>query len=276
MTDADTGEHQISGAKHIVSRLMAESLMSRQVLAQTDRQPTVALLPDVNVVKVGGQSIMDRGRSALLPVLDELGRLSAQHKLLIAAGEGTRARHVYHIASDLGLPTGLLSILGNLVAEQNALIITSLMMQYGAVRVPVQLIPIFLNGGMPVVLSGMAPYQWYEQPPRVGRIPEHRTDSGSYLTAEGFGCQRLIYVKDQDGLFTDNPRTNPSAEFIPRIHAGELLQRQLPDLPIEPVVLEMMLNGRMTKQLQLINGLVPGTITRALEGEPVGTVVYVD
>lgn len=236
MTSATQGHGEISGAKHMVSRLMAESLMSRKVLRQTETQRPVSLLPDLNVVKVSGQSIMDRGRDALIPLLEELGQVSSDRRLLIAAGEGTRARHLYHIATDLGLPTGLLSTLGNLVSEQNALVITALMMRYGAVRVPVVLIPIFLNGGLPVGLSGMAPFSWWEQPPRVGRIPEHRTDAGAFLTTEGFGCRSVIYAKDQDGLFEEDPRTNPGTKLIPRIGARELLERRMPDLPIEPVV----------------------------------------
>src|SRR5438105_2961310 len=87
----------VGGAKHIASRLMAESLMDRRVLSQTDKQPMLLLLPDTNVIKIGGQSILDRGRTALLPVVDELGASLARHKMIISVGEGTRARHAYDI-----------------------------------------------------------------------------------------------------------------------------------------------------------------------------------
>lgn len=270
MTDV---QPEVSGAKHIVSALMAESLMSRDLLRRTDTAGTISLLPQVNVIKIGGQSVLDRGPEALLPLLDELGAACGQHKLLIAAGEGTRARHVYHIAADLGLPTGMLSILGNLVAEQNALIITALMMPWGAVRVPVALIPIFLNGGLPVVLSGMAPFQWYAPPSRGGRIPEHRSDAGAFLTAEGFGCRTMIYAKDVDGLYERDPRAHSDARLIGRISARDLLDRNQGELPVEPVVLEMLVNSRLVEQIQLVNALVPGTVTRALNGEPVGTII---
>ena len=51
-----------------------------------------AMMPDVKVLKVGGQSIMDRGRSALFPILDELVAAKDNYKLLICCGGGTRAR----------------------------------------------------------------------------------------------------------------------------------------------------------------------------------------
>jgi molybdenum storage protein len=268
-----------TGARHIQSRLMAESLMDREVLRRTDAQPLLQLLPDVNIIKIGGQSILDRGRTAVMPVVDEIGENLAHHKMIISVGEGTRARHAYAIAADLGLPTGVLSIMGDVISAQNALIITSVMMKYGAVRVPedhFDMFPIFLSSGSPIVISGMAPYRWWEQPSQVGRIPEHRSDAGSFLTSDVFGCRSMIYVKDVDGLYTDDPKTNPDAEFIPRISVRELLQRELPDLPIEPSVLELMRHARQMREIRIVNGLVPGNITRALNGETVGTVIYAD
>jgi isopentenyl phosphate kinase len=35
----------------------------------------------------------------------------------------------------------------------------------------------------------------------------------------------------------------------------------------------MLISARLVSQLQLINGLTPGAITRAVHGEPVGTII---
>ena len=59
------------GARHIDSRLMRESLVDKQVLDNT-HTPIRAILPKLNVIQIGGLSIMDKGKSALLPVLDEI------------------------------------------------------------------------------------------------------------------------------------------------------------------------------------------------------------
>ena len=80
----------------------------------------VAMMPDVKVIKIGGQSVMDRGRAALFPILDELVAVKDEHKLLLCCGGGTRARHVYAVGSDLELPTGVLAALGGYVPRQNA------------------------------------------------------------------------------------------------------------------------------------------------------------
>jgi hypothetical protein len=51
----------------IDSSLPSQSLTDREVIqfSHTDRE--VRMVPDANVLKLGGQSIMDRGRAAVYP-----------------------------------------------------------------------------------------------------------------------------------------------------------------------------------------------------------------
>ena len=271
-----TDGREIAGARHLASRLAAESLQSRTTLRTTDEHTVRALLPNLTVVKIGGSSILDRGPDAILPVIDQLAELAKQRQLLICAGEGARARHAYAIAQDLGLPTGMLATLGESVSEQNALIIGALLMTHGAVNVPIDLVPTLLNSGAPVVISGMPPFGWWEPPPPgPGRIPIHRTDVGAFLIAETFGASTVIYIKDRDALYTADPATRPDAEPIRQISARELKQRGPSTLPIEPAVIDMLLNARQVQRIQLISGLADQMLTRAVHGEPVGTLITV-
>lgn len=75
-----------SGRLHIQSRLTGESLMDKELLAGTETQSVYRLMPDLIVARIGGQSIIDRGRKALLPILDELVEVRQAHKLLITTG----------------------------------------------------------------------------------------------------------------------------------------------------------------------------------------------
>ena len=52
------------------------------------------------------------------------------------------------------------------------------------------------------------------------------------------------------------------------------MDMNLTDLPIERAALEIMTVARNSKQLRIINGLVPGNLTRALSGEDVGTLIH--
>lgn len=108
----------------------------------------------------------------------------------------------------------------------------------------------------------------------MGRIPPQRTDTGCFLIAEVFGARKMIYVKDEDGLYSTDPKKDPKAEFIPRISVQSLLKRDLNDLVVERAVLEIMLNARHIREIQFVNGLKPGQLTAALNGEAVGTIIY--
>ena len=63
---------------------------------------------------------------------------------------------------------------------------------------------------------------------------------------------------------------------IPRISAAELLAADLPDMVIERVVIEYLTRARFCKELQIVNGLTRGLVTRALDGEDVGTIIHAE
>jgi len=264
---------------HIKSKLMGETLVGASFLKSLEYKPTFRVFPDVNVLKVGGQSITDMGARAVLPVIKEIIANAREHKMIISTGGGTRSRHVYAIAMELGMPTGIISKLGQSISEQNALMLTVLLSPHGGIKVGHDDIPklgaYFAQGCIPV-MHGMPPYGYWEHPPEEGRIPSNRTDVGAFLLAEVIGAKQCIFVKDVDGLYTDNPKTNPEAEFIPRIGARELIEKNLDDLVVERVVLDLLTRSQNTSQIQIINGTREGSITRALNGEHVGTIIYSD
>src|SRR3569833_3772667 len=102
MTKLVTGD----GRTHIQSQLMRESLQDRKVLSKTNSVRDIQIFPDVSMVSIGGQSIFDRGKSAILPLVEELAQVKKHHKMVIGVGGGTRVRHTMAVAMDLGLPTG--------------------------------------------------------------------------------------------------------------------------------------------------------------------------
>jgi molybdenum storage protein len=84
------------GRTHIQSQLMRESLQDRGVLSKTDTDRDIQIFPDASLVSIGGQSIFDRGKEAILPLVDELAaikRATPKGKLVIGVGGGTPLRH---------------------------------------------------------------------------------------------------------------------------------------------------------------------------------------
>jgi molybdenum storage protein len=228
--------------------LASGSLSDASVQRATDATPDIAILPWVNVVKIGGQSIMDRGRSAVAPLVEEIVEIlkSKRHKMIPGTGAGTRARHVYSLAIDLGLPVGVLTVLGTAVAWQNAQMLHYLLAQHGIAFVEPEgfsSLPHYLIERGAVICQGMPPYKLWERNPNIGRIPPERTDTGCFLIAEAFGARKMIYVKDEDGLYEADPKKEPSAKHIKRISVQELLKRDFNDLLVERAVLELMLTA---------------------------------
>ena len=130
---------------------------------------------------------------------------------------------------------------------------------------------------IPKILPAISrpPYDLWEHPPAVGKIPPHGSDAGSYLVGEVFGARSVILLKDVDGLYTADPKNDSRAALIDDIGVAELRDRKLPTLPIEPVLLDLLANAKLVKSIRIVNGLVPGNLTRALKGEPVGTLIHV-
>src|ERR1043165_2363956 len=190
--------------------LLNSSLDDERLMAQTGGPPPVQILPEANVIKIGGQSIIDRGRAAVFPLLEEIVANLGRHKMIIGTGAGTRARHAYSVGLDLGLPTGVLSVLGTFVSMQNYLLA-----KHGIPFIePAQFaqLPHYLAERGAVVFFGMPPYIYWHQNPALGRIPPHRTDTGSYLVSEVFGAKSMIYVKDERGLYSADPKKDRRAK----------------------------------------------------------------
>jgi molybdenum storage protein len=265
-----------SGAQHLESGLMRESLVDKDVIARTDGQVT-AILPDVNVIQIGGRSIMDRGRSALLPLLDEIVANQPQHRMIIGVGAGIRSRHIFSVGLDLGLPTGALAALSAKDSAQNAYMVSCLLARHGFVYLEapfvVQLLPAMLAAARGAVFNGIPPYSLWEHPPLIGKLPLHGSDAGSYLVGEVFGARSVIFLKDVDGLYSADPKTDPAAHFIPDIRAHELIDRKFSTLPIEGSVLDLLTRAKLVYGVRLVNGLKPGNLTRALAGESIGTLI---
>jgi molybdenum storage protein len=258
-------------------RLVSGSLSDAALQHATEATPNLAILPWVNVVKIGGQSIMDRGRSAVMPLIDEIVANLPHYKMILGTGAGTRARHVYSLAIDLGMPVGVLTVLGTAVAWQNAQMLQYLLAKYGIAFLEPEAfpsLPHYLMERGAVICQGMPPYKLWEENPEIGRIPPQRTDTGCFLIAEVFGARKMIYVKDEDGLFTADPKKDSNARFIPRISVQDLLRQDLNDLVVERAVLELMVTARHISEIQFVNGLKAGQLTAALAGEPVGTIIY--
>ena len=162
----------------------------------------------------------------------------------------------------------------------NAHMLGTLRSPYGVVAIPPEifghLLPLFIQAAPGVVFNGDPPFSSWEHPPALGRIPPHRSDAGAYLLAECFGCATITLIKDVDGLYDRDPKEHPNACFIHEITVAELRERNLPTLPFDRALLDLLEHARLVTRIQIINGLEPDRLEGALRGERVGTIVRQD
>jgi molybdenum storage protein len=274
MSELSSGD----GRTHINSRLMRESLQNVGVLSQTDSDHDLKVFPDVTLVSIGGQSIFDRGRAAILPLVEELVEIKRDRsvKMVIGVGGGTRVRHTISIALDLGLPVGGVAQLVGAMEELNAIMLNALLAPHGSM--PMQRdhfwdLPLYFDAGITPIAISVPPYHFWEPPPEAGHLPMHGSDFGLFQLAEVLGMKQVIYVKDEDGLYDRDPKRHPDARRFEKLTLAELMP-QLPDENIlDRELFHAWSHAKNLSRITIVNGLVRGQLTRALRGEDVGTVI---
>ena len=259
------------------NRLQGETLVRRGTVDMYENRPPIRLTPHLHVIKIGGHGVIDYGSKIVLPVIEEIGELSRTYQILVVTGGGVRTRHVLDIGLDLGMPTGVLAELSSKTSDQNATMLSILLSKWQGEKIAsddLLDLPKKLHLGILPVMPGTPPYGLLEYSGKGHEIPVHRTDTGALLAAEVVGAQSCILGKNIDGLYTKNPTKYPDAELIPEISASELLAMEMEDLGVEPKMLELMVHAQHLKAVYVVNAHKPGRITAAVEGKPIGTIIW--
>lgn len=263
--------------KHVASPLARQTLLDSNLTRPVAGKRPIRILPWLQVIKIGGRSIMDRGADAIVPIVEELRKLLPEHRLLIMTGAGIRARHLYSVALDLGLPVGSLAPLAASEAGQNGHILGTLLAPDGVSYIEkptvADQLALHLTATRAVVASAFPPYHHHEFP--GARIPPHRADTGAFLVADALGAAGLTIVEDVDGVYTADPNgpDGAKAQLLKETSYAELAKQQ-GTLPFDRALLEVMATARHIERVQVVNGLKPGSLTAALRGEHVGTLIH--
>ncbi len=266
------------GRTHIQSNLMRESLQDKSVLSTTDSDRDIQIFPDCSLVMIGGQSIFDRGKAAILPLVEELIEIKKDRKLklVLGVGGGTRVRHTVSIAIDLGLPVGGIAQLVGAMEELNAILLNTLLASHGSM--PLQRehfwdLPLYFDAGITPIAISVPPYHFWEPPPEEGHLPMHGSDFGMFQLAEVLSMKQLIFVKDEEGLYDKDPKRHQDAKLIRNITLPELMKNLPQENILDLELFHAWSSAKNLKRVQIINGLERGNLTRALRGEDLGTVI---
>ncbi|MDX6663876.1 MAG: uridylate kinase [Solirubrobacteraceae bacterium] len=103
--------------------------------------------------------------------------------------------------------------------------------------------------------------------------PFFTTDTAAALRAVEVHAEAILMAKNGvEGVYSADPRTDPSAQFIERISHMDALQRGLKVM--DATALTLCMENRLP--LHVFNMDTPGNIDRIVSGEPVGTVIATD
>ena len=102
--------------------------------------------------------------------------------------------------------------------------------------------------------------------------PYFSTDTTAAQRALEVGAQVVLMAKGVDGVYDDDPRTNPDARRFDRLTPAEVLARNLKVADATAISLCQ----ENDLPIVVFNLLVEGNIARAVRGETIGTLVSTD
>jgi uridylate kinase len=99
--------------------------------------------------------------------------------------------------------------------------------------------------------------------------PFFTTDTTAALRAAEIGADAVLKATRVDGIYTADPATDPSAEFMSELDYMHAISEQLGVMDATAVTM-CMENGL---PIRVFNMMVPGNIAKAVRGQDVGTLV---
>ncbi len=222
------------------------------------------------VVKIGGHLLARDRLNAqyvreLVRVLKEC--FSRRRPLIVVVGGGSTARDYIGVARNLGLSEGVCDHLGIAVSRVNALLLSSAF--WNSVPPPV---PDTLVEGVRQALELGITFMG-------GLQPGQSTTTVAALMAEAIHAELLVIATDVDGVYTSDPKVDPSARLLEEVSTSQLREMFKSVGPaggyklLDPYTLDILERSKI--RTVILNGLQPRNILKAIEGEKIGTVVKV-
>lgn len=100
-------------------------------------------------------------------------------------------------------------------------------------------------------------------------MPYFSTDTTAAQRALEIGCEVLLMAKAVDGVYSDDPRTNPDAELFSSITPREVIEKGLK--VADATAFSLCMDNDMP--ILVFNLLSDGNIAKAVSGEKIGTLV---
>lgn len=225
------------------------------------------------VVKISGHLISKEEElidyEYLTHIAQVLKKLKEQgNSAYVITGGGYTSRKYIHVARKLGANESFCDEVGIEIARVHARLLASALGEEAIPHIPTT-IEEFVRLAFvtdKIVIAG-------------GFQPGQSTTTVAALVAEAVGADLLIVTSDVDGIYTSDPKINPNAKKLDRVHIAQLEEMfRSQDTSaglykmIDPISLLVLRRSRIPTKF--INGRPPENILKVLKGEKIGTEVY--
>ena len=185
-------------------------------------------------------------------------------KVAVVVGGGELARRYIGALRELGGNEALCDYVGIEITRINALLLAQ------AIKKAPKVIPKDFREAEVLLKS-------YDVVVMGGTFPGHTTDATAALLAEYLGAKKLLIATNVEGVYSEDPRTNPEAEFYEKLTPEELVEivyRSKISAGSKSVV--DLLAAKVIERSKIPTLIFKGTVEnlrKALKGEKVGTEV---
>ena len=224
------------------------------------------------VIKIGGSLIQDEKGNIRVERLAEYAKVVLKLRkentdvACIIIGGGKTARKYIESARKLGAAEGLSDEIGIRAAQLNAQIMIGALDEEAYPTIPetLQEVAEAAATGKIVLVGGLQPGQ--------------STNAVAALVAERIKADMLINATDVDGVYTKDPKKDPSAEKLDEVTVNEL-QEIINEKGFfagkyklfDPIALKILERSKIPTRI--VNGEDPKSILRIIAGENVGTLI---
>lgn len=185
------------------------------------------------------------------------------HSIGVVVGGGNVSREYIRSASQMGLSP----------YQQDTIAIH-------ASRLNARLVAMKLGGvsSVPTSIDGMLQRLSRNRVAVMGGLrPGITTDTVAAIVAQRWHADLLVKASDQDGIYSQDPRVHKKARKLDRITYEKMKEilggGHRPGIHsiVDPIAVDQLLESRV--KLIVLNGADPRSVTKAVHGEKIGTLV---
>jgi aspartokinase-like uncharacterized kinase len=213
------------------------------------------------VIKIGG-NIMVNHHDAVEPLFKIISDLGKYHRLIVTPGGGSLADEVRRMYKEFNLSELTAHYMAILAIDQMAFMINQFLERSRIVFDPSDARRATKGHQIAII----APFRLMHNRDPLPHLWGVTSDSIAAYIARTMRAEKLILVKDVDGIFSDDPKKVKDATFIEKTTASELIETMSKPTCIDKMVPKILRNSRV--RTHIVNGLHPERVESILKGEP--------